>query len=210
MINLLLNGEYLLFSLLILVLALSLSCHEFGHALVAKWCGDTTAERQGRLTLNPIAHLDVMGMLMVILVGFGYAKPVPTDPRNFRHRSSELWIAAAGPLMNGLLTLVTWNLYVLAYQAGWQDPGMQLFFGILASVNLLLMIFNLIPIGPLDGHYILPYFLPRPLARFYRTYNHRYGTLILLGLIIAIVAGLPIQGALAEFNQTLLRLITLV
>jgi Zn-dependent protease len=80
----------------------------------------------------------------------------------------------------------------------------------LASVNLLLMIFNLIPIGPLDGHYILPYFLPRPLARFYRTYNHRYGTLILLGLIIAIVAGLPIQGALAEFNQTLLRLITLV
>ena len=73
MINLLLNGEYLLFSLLILVLALSLSCHEFGHALVAKWCGDTTAERRGRLTLNPIAHLDVMGMLMVILVGFGYA-----------------------------------------------------------------------------------------------------------------------------------------
>ena len=84
MIQLIYQGEILLFALLIAALVASLSFHEFGHAFVAKLYGDDTAERAGRLTLNPIAHIDVVGLLMVIMVGFGYAKPVPTDPRNFR------------------------------------------------------------------------------------------------------------------------------
>ena len=83
MLQLLWQGEYAVFTLLIVALILSLTVHELGHALVAKWFGDDTAERAGRLTLNPVAHIDPMGLLMVVLVGFGFAKPVPTNPANF-------------------------------------------------------------------------------------------------------------------------------
>ena len=81
MISLLTSGEYAVFILLLIALVTSLSFHEFGHAVVAKWHGDDTAERAGRLTVNPLAHIDPMGLLMVVLIGIGYAKPVPTDPR---------------------------------------------------------------------------------------------------------------------------------
>ncbi|MDE0227088.1 MAG: site-2 protease family protein [Gammaproteobacteria bacterium] len=96
MIYLIFEGQLLLFTLLILALIASLSFHEFGHALVAKLHGDDTAERAGRLTLNPVAHIDVFGLLMVVMVGFGYAKPVPTDPRNFRSRRADLWVGGGG------------------------------------------------------------------------------------------------------------------
>ena len=168
MIGLLQQGAYEVFILLIIALTLSLSFHEFGHAIVAKWQGDDTAERAGRLTVNPIAHIDPLGLLMVILIGFGYAKPVPTDPRNFKSAVSDLYVAAAGPLMNLLLAVVTWNLFLLARANGWDNQGALAFFTILAQINLLLMLFNLIPLGPLDGHYILPHFLPK------RALNTRY------------------------------------
>ena len=210
MIALIFQGQVLLFALLLIALVLSLSCHEFGHAYVAKLSGDNTAERAGRLTLNPLAHIDPMGLLMVVAVGFGYAKPVPTDPRNFRSRTSDLWVAAAGPFMNFLLALVTWNFYLLLRAGGWDSPGGELFFALLAQINLLLMVFNLIPLGPLDGHYILPHFLPAHLARRYRMFNARYGTGVFLALIVLGIVGLPIFRYLAEFSIVLLRWITLV
>ena len=163
MLILLQQGQYLLFAMLIIALIISLTFHEFGHAAVAKAFGDNTAERAGRLTLNPIAHIDLFGLLLVMVVGFGYAKPVPTNPRNFTAPSADLWVAAAGPFMNLLLAILVWNLYLGMVAAG--NPffaGQQVFVFclLLAQINLLLMIFNLIPIAPLDGHYILPYFLP--------------------------------------------------
>ena len=106
MIVLIQQGEVLLFALLLVALILSLTFHEFGHAFVAKLYGDRTAERAGRLTLNPLAHIDLMGLAMVVLVGFGYAKPVPTDPRNFRSKRADLWVAAACPAMNLLLAAI--------------------------------------------------------------------------------------------------------
>ena len=178
MINLLQQGEWVLFAVIIAALVISLSFHEFGHAWVAKRFGDDTAERAGRLTINPRAHIDPMGLLMVVIVGFGYAKPVPTDPRRFTSRYAGLLVAAAGPGMNLLLAVVTINFYVLGLKIGWtffQQPGPYFFFSYLALINLLLMVFNLLPIGALDGHYILPYFLPRRLASLYRYYNHHYG-----------------------------------
>ena len=201
---LLLDGQYLVFVLLLIALIISLSFHEFGHALVAKWHGDDTAERAGRLTVNPLAHIDPLGLLMVVAAGFGYAKPVPTDPRNFRSRTSDLWVAAAGPLMNLLLALVTWNFYLWLRGLGWHNPGGELFFALLAQINLLLMLFNLIPLGPLDGHYILPHFLPRRLAQRYRHFNARYGTGVLLALIALGLMGLPIFRYLAAFSFALL------
>ena len=213
MVTLLFEGQVLLFALLLTALVLSLSCHEFGHAYVAKLSGDNTAERAGRLTLNPVAHIDPMGLLMVVLVGFGYAKPVPTDPRNFRSRRADLWVAAAGPAMNLVLAVVAWNFYVSMHIAGvdfFSSPGAVAFFDILVRVNLLLMIFNLIPLGPLDGHYILPYFLPLRLARLYRHYNARYGVFALLALIVAELLGVPVFAGLMSFAASLLHHITFV
>ena len=211
MIELIYRGEILLFTLLIVALIASLSFHEFGHAFVAKLYGDDTAERAGRLTLNPVAHIDVAGLLMVILVGFGYAKPVPTDPRNFRSRRADLWVAAAGPGMNLLLALVVWNAFLLMRGAGVAaafSPGTETFVLILVQVNLLLMVFNLIPIGPLDGHYILPHFLPRTAAAAYRYYNARYGVYALLSLILLGVLGVPVFSYVMSIASALLPLIT--
>ena len=210
MIGLLQSGQYAVFALLIVALVISLSFHEFGHAAMARWHGDNTAQRAGRLTVNPLAHIDPMGLLMVVLIGFGYAKPVPTDPRNFKSPTSDLWVAAAGPFMNFLLALVTWNFYLLLRAGGWDNPGGELFFALLAQINLLLMVFNLIPLGPLDGHYILPHFLPAHLARRYRILNARYGTGAFLALIVLGIVGLPIFRYLAEFSIVLLHWITLV
>ena len=213
MVGLIFEGQIVLFALLLTALVLSLSCHEFGHAYVAKLSGDNTAERAGRLTLNPVAHIDPMGLLMVVLVGFGYAKPVPTDPRNFRSRSADLWVAAAGPGMNLILAVVAWNFYVSMRVAGvdfFAGLNVIIFFELLVQVNLLLMLFNLIPLGPLDGHYILPYFLPERLRRLYIDYNARYGVFALLALIVAGLLGVPVFSSLMTFARSLLPYITFV
>ena len=211
MMQLIYQGEIALFLLILIALIISLSFHEFGHAYVAKLFGDDTAERAGRLTINPIAHIDPLGLLMVIFVGFGYAKPVPTDPRNFTSRYADLLVSAAGPGMNLLLAIVVINVFIFGLQSGWESfaqPGQQFFFLFLAQINLLLMLFNLIPLGPLDGHYILPYFLPRPLAQWYRYYNARYGHFLLLGLLILSVAGLPIFQYVFQISRAMLPYIT--
>ncbi|MGI9521573.1 MAG: site-2 protease family protein [Hyphomicrobiaceae bacterium] len=213
MIRLLIQGDYFLFAALLAALIMSLTFHEFGHAYAAKKFGDDTAERQGRLTLNPIAHVDPMGLLMVILVGFGYAKPVPTDPRNFNSFWAQLVIAAAGPLANLIIAVVAYNIYLYGTEAAWpgfHDPGVHQVFNLLVIVNLVLMVFNLIPLGPLDGHYILPYFLPRKLANLYRTLNARYGTIVLLGLILLAVAGVPVFRFVVGVGASLLPYIRFV
>lgn len=210
MIQLIYDGRVALFLIMLIALVLSLCLHEFGHALVAKLYGDDTAQKAGRLTLNPIPHIDPMGLLMVVFVGFGYAKPVPTDPRNFTSRSADLFVAAAGPGMNLILAMLSINLYVLGLQTGFEtlrEPGPQFFFVFLAQVNLLLMVFNLIPVGALDGHYILPYFLPESLARQYRYYNARYGNYLLLALIVLSFMGLPIFEYVFAISESLIPFI---
>jgi Zn-dependent protease len=210
MISLIYQGEYVAFLLLIFALILSLTFHEYGHGIVAKWQGDNTAEMAGRLTLNPIAHIDPFGLLMVVFIGFGYAKPVPFDPRNFKSTFSDLWVAAAGPFMNLVVAFVSWNAFLLLRASGWESTSGEIFFTMLASINLLLMLFNLIPLGPLDGHYILPYFLPRKLSLHYRVFNARFGTIVFLGLIVLSIAGVPIFSRLFQFALWMLDLITVV
>jgi Zn-dependent protease len=196
-----------------IALIISLTFHEYGHAIVAKLYGDDTAQKAGRLTLNPVAHIDAGGLIMVVLVGFGYAKPVPTNPANFSSRWATLWVSAAGPGMNLLVAIITINLYILGLQAGWslfEGEGPQFFFIFLAKINLLLMLFNLIPIGPLDGHYILPYFLPRSLAMRYLYYNQRYGVYALFALIALSLIGVPILTTVLSIGNSLLPIIVFV
>lgn len=213
MLSLLTSGQIALFTLIVIALIISLTFHEFGHAFAAKQFGDNTAQRMGRLTLNPVAHIDPMGLLMVVLVGFGYVKPVPTNPRNFNSVWADLVVAGARLFANLLIAVVVWNVFLVGAQAQcpWLlNPGAETFFNILVGINLLLMIFNLIPLGPLDGHYILPYFLPQPLAQRYHEWNGRFGSWLLMGLILLSILGVPIFGAVFQFAMSLRPYITLV
>lgn len=210
MLALLSQGQYEVFVLLVIAIVLSLSFHEFGHAYVAKTQGDTTAEQAGRLTLNPWAHVDVFGLLMVVMVGFGYAKPVPTDPRNFTSKYSTLWVAAAGPFMNLVLALIAVNILMYLDGSGNLTDGPRIFLALLAQINVLLMLFNLLPIGPLDGHYILPYFLPERAAYQYQVLNLKFGTIALLGLIVLSIMGFPIFSYLLGVADSVLSLLVFV
>lgn len=213
MIQLLFQQQYLLFVLIAFALIFSLTFHEYGHAKAASLIGDDTAERAGRLTLNPIPHIDPLGLLMVLVIGIGYAKPVPADARNFRTRWGMLLVAAAGPAMNLLLAIVTINLYLFGLKAGWGLFNSQVayfFFTYLALINMLLMLFNLLPIGPLDGSYILPYALPREIARQYLRINQRYGSYALLALIVLNFAGVPVFETLWSIGEAMLRLVSFV
>ena len=206
MITLLFQGEYALFIMILLAIVISLSFHEFGHAWTAKKFGDDTAERMGRLTLNPVAHIDPMGLLMVAVIGFGFAKPVPTDPRKFNSYYASAWISAAGPGMNLILAFLSINLLAAAHQFSIDSllqPGAVIFLQYMAFINLLLMLFNLLPIGPLDGHYILPYFLSKQNAYRYDRWNAQYGSMALMGLVVLSFAGIPIFSFLMNLARTI-------
>ena len=146
------------FALLLPIVLVSLTLHELAHAWVAWRLGDPTAKSQGRLTLNPIVHLDPLGTLMFVLTAlianlpFGWARPVPVDPRYFRRAKEGMAIVAgAGPLMNFLLALVCWGIVRHVELSGqWAEVLEKAYI-----VNLVLGIFNLIPVPPLDGSRIL-------------------------------------------------------
>ena len=213
MITLLQDGQFTLFVLIAFALIFSLTFHEFGHAKVASLIGDDTAKKAGRLTLNPIPHIDPVGLLMILIIGIGYAKPVPADARNFRTPWGMLLVAVAGPAMNLLLAVVTINLYLIGLKSGLEFFNSQVayfFFTYLALINMLLMLFNLLPIGPLDGSYILPYALPRELASKYLRLNQRFGTYALLALILLNFTGVPVFESLWGIGELMLRLVSFV
>ena len=149
---------------------------------------------------------------MVMIVGFGYAKPVPTDPSRFNSRYAELLVAAAGPAMNLILAVITVNTYLVGLRFGWYglDEALPQSLIFVARINLLLMVFNLLPIGALDGHYILPYFLPRGLSQRYRYLNARYGNLTLLALIGLAILGVPVLEGVWRVSDALLPMVAIV
>lgn len=207
------NISLVTFVLIAFALIFSLTFHEFGHAKMASLIGDDTAEKAGRLTLNPIPHIDPIGLLMVLLIGIGFARPVPADPRKFNTRWGTLLVAAAGPGMNLLLAFVVINVYAIGLKLGlglFQTEVAYFFFTFLALINLLLMLFNLLPIGPLDGSYILPYALPRQVARRYLEINRRFGAWILLGLIALHFLGVPVVEGIWRIGEFMLGVVLIV
>ena len=175
----------------LIAILLALTVHEWAHALVADRLGDPTPRAAGRLSLNPIAHLDPVGTLLFFLVSFGWGKPVPVNPRYFKHykRDSAL-TAIAGPLSNliiAILALVIINhLLPLFVQVGSTDRvGLflsEIFFN-LVLINLSLMAFNLLPIAPLDGSKVLEAFIPLRHEDAYHRFMQR-GPMILLAILI--------------------------
>ena len=168
-------------------LIFSLTFHEFGHAYTAHLCGDDTAKTSGRMSLNPLVHLDLFGSLMVLIVGFGYARPVPVNPNNYRVRNADFYIASAGPLMNLLLGIIGAFLYgILAQVSVTILAGVPLLFllKLFIIINFNLFLFNLIPLGPLDGNSVFPHFLPTNLRTRYQHWNFRYGSYAFVGLVL--------------------------
>lgn len=174
------QSDPLTFFLLVGVLLLSLSAHEWGHAISALWMGDSTAKERGRVSLNPLRHLDPFGTLMLLLVGFGWAKPVPINPNNFRRYRLGLFVVSiAGIVVNILIALILsvflrWlvGVYPAEVQGMLQNnqhsvAGTIALTALLAAtINLSLAVFNLLPIPPLDGSKILQSVLPSSLQPF--------------------------------------------
>ena len=148
--------------LLIPALVFSLSFHEFAHAWMAYRLGDNTAAHLGRLTLNPIAHLDPIGSLALLLMGFGWAKPVPVDPRYLENPKKDMVkVAAAGPISNIILAIVAALVLRLLFSTDLLTNNIKTFFIIFMQINITLAVFNLLPVSPLDGSQILTPFLEK-------------------------------------------------
>jgi len=195
------NFSLIQFILLILPLILAVTLHEVAHGYAALKMGDHTARRAGRLTLNPIKHLDLFGSLLLPLILklsgspiiFGYAKPVPVNYHNFReYRKGTLWVSAAGVLANIILALISAALFQMlaSTAASWTQSQYGLPFEFLLQllyysviINCILALFNLIPIPPLDGSRILAMLLPASL-RIHFARLERFGMIIILVLLI--------------------------
>jgi Zn-dependent protease len=189
---------------LAVMLLVAFPFHEFAHALAAYRLGDSTARLFGRLTLNPLAHFDPMGGIILVVsflflgFGFGWAKPTPVNPRNLRYGQwGEAIVAAAGPLSNFVLAvagaiplryMAATNMHVLVIQMG---------LAFFVEINLLLMIFNLVPIPPLDGSKVMYAFMNPQTAWRVRPVLEQYGTIILFAAIL-----LPLFG-----GQTLIEIV---
>jgi Zn-dependent protease len=172
--------------ILIPVIIFALSFHEFSHGWMAHRYGDPTAKLAGRLTLNPMAHLDVFGSIALYLMGFGWAKPVPVNPQYLANPKRDMmWIALAGPASNLIIALISGILLSVLLRLGIINSQSPLIMVLIMSlqINLVLAIFNFIPIPPLDGSRILEGLVPNKYHNELAKFEY-YGPRVLMGLIL--------------------------
>lgn len=213
MINLVRDGDYLSFAVLILSTCFVVFCcgpiHEFAHAYVAEKCGDDTARLKGRLTLNPFAHLDFIGTLMIFFFGIGYAKPVPVNPARLKHpRRDMALISLAGQVSNLLMAFVSvWVYYILMAVGGSNIAvgAVAYFFSYAAQINVMLAVFNFLPIPPLDGSKIFSAILP---DRIYFKIM-QYDRYIMIGLMVLLFTGL-LNTPLSWISNIMMKFISII
>ena len=185
----------------------AITCHEFAHGFVSYKLGDSTPKRDGRLSLNPLAHLDIVGTLCLLLVGMGWAKPVQINPGSYKSRKvGTVLVSLAGPLVNYLLAFLGLLLYVAVSMAGYRGD----WFYYLAVINIGLGTFNLIPVPPLDGSHVLEELVPGVRGFYGRVGRFAMPILVLclytgilrepLNLVNDAVLGAMVRAALAIFG----------
>lgn len=185
---LLFNGrfeEFLLSVLYLLpALVIALSFHEAAHAWMANKMGDPTAKNLGRVTLDPTKHLDLFGFISFLFLGFGWGKPVPTNPRNYHnYKKANVLVSLSGVTMNLMLSFVftlVWYLLIGAF--GVTNAIVLTIIQNIIVMNIFLCFFNLIPVPPLDGHHLISGFIARKSPRFFMAYM-RYGQIVLLAVL---------------------------
>lgn len=196
------RSTILLYLVRAVVMLVAIPVHEAAHAFVSWKLGDSTAKDHGRLSLNPMAHFDLLGALCMVFVGVGWAKPVPTDPRRFKNPKVGMALSAsAGPIANILLAFLSVLLYKVVYYtapatAFW---GFALFFLLnMASLNLMLAVFNLLPVPPFDGSRLVTVFLPPRLYFGIMKYERQ----LMIGMFLLLILGV-LDGPLNLLNNLL-------
>ncbi|OIO88409.1 MAG: hypothetical protein AUK32_01580 [Candidatus Aquicultor secundus] len=184
----------IIYLLRIPALLIAVTVHEFMHGQVAYMFGDTTAKEKGRLSLNPIKHLDPLGTISLIVIGFGWAKPVPVNPYRFKNPARDMvFVGIAGPAANFIAAFLLARLFYFP-----MPDVLKLLLEVTVQINVMLGIFNLLPIPPLDGSKIIPYFLPRQWQQSWYHFE-QYGMLVLILLLFivpgftGVVLGVPLQ-----------------
>lgn len=179
------------------ILLVCLPVHELAHALVASWCGDKTAKMYGRVSLNPLRHLDLWGTIMILTVGIGYAKPVPVNTFNLRNRKRDMiLVSLAGPLSNFLMAVLSAVLFrvcsLFVTSEEWLFALWIVFIWVMMSINISLMVFNLLPIPPLDGSRLWSSLLPGRWS-YLLEQNSQYITMILFVVLFSGVLDVPLN-----------------
>lgn len=190
-------------AIMIPAVVIGLTFHEYAHGWAADRLGDRTARYLGRLTLNPVAHIDIIGLIMIFYAGFGWAKPVPVNPMNLvgDMRRSMMLVSLAGPAANLLMAVLG---AVLLGLGGWKIPYGNEIFNEIILLNLVLAIFNLIPVPPLDGSKILAGLLPG--RQEWLSAIENYGVLILILLLFTGVVGFVIRPIITPLYNLLIML----
>ncbi|MCD7034724.1 site-2 protease family protein [Metabacillus sp. GX 13764] len=194
----------------IISLAAAFTLHEFAHAYFAYKFGDPTAKNQGRLTLSPLAHLDIFGTLLIIIAGFGWAKPVPVNRFFFKNpRLAGVVVSIAGPLSNLLLAFLGYAIWYGLVAAGMMNnipinvaDSLQQFFSIFIGLNTILFLFNLLPFPPLDGYRIIEDLVPNTLRAKMSQFEH-YGAILFLVIVLTPLNRYVIQPYFAYGQNTI-------
>lgn len=194
---------------------IGLTVHEWAHAYAAYKLGDPTARNMGRMTLNPLAHIDLFGFLCLLLVGFGWAKPVPVNPRNYKNfRRDDIVVSVAGiftNLITAFLFTFVFYLGIMKGNLGANEAFVSIFSGIVI-INLSLAVFNLLPIYPLDGSHIFDSLLYRKIPGVCNFF-HQYGQWILIGLLItgllSSVLSVVVSALYSAFTSAVLAVLSL-
>lgn len=189
-------------------LIIAMVVHEYAHARVAVAMGDFTPRLMGRLTFNPVAHIDPIGLLMLFLVHFGWARPVTINPNNFRNpRRDDILVSLAGPGANLLAAFLALLIMALCFKFGYQmSTGMRTVFSLIMIYNINFAIFNMIPIPPLDGSHVLKQLLPYDMAMKLQDLE-RYSIFILIAIMMTPILGgilIPMQQLILGFFELLL------